>query len=198
MKRVIYAFVLTIFSGSLLMGQVNPGDAAPAFSLTNVDGKTVSLSDYADQEGVIVIFTCNPCPFAIKYEQRIINLHKNYGEKGFPVVAINPNDEKLSPDDTMEKMQERAKSSGYEFPYLKDDGTVYAAYGATRTPHVYLLSNDGGEFTVEFVGAIDNNAAKAKDATKRYVQAAIKSLKAGESIKETQVKAIGCTIKRKA
>lgn len=197
MKHLIFSISLAAIVGTTALGQVKPGDVAPAFSLTNVDDKTVTLSDYADQEGIILIFTCNPCPFAKAYEKRIIKLNDTYAEKGFPVVAINPNDEKLSPDDTMAKMKERAKSAGYAFPYLKDDGEVYKAYGATRTPHVFLLKNNGESFEVAFIGAIDNNAMDPRAVTERYVQKAIKAIKAGESPKPEQVKAIGCTIKRR-
>ena len=115
-----------------------------------------------NQKGVIVVFTCNPCPFAKAYEQRIIALHKSYVDQGFPVVAINPNDVEISPDDTMEKMKARAEEQEYPFPYLKDETQeIYKAYGATKTPHIFLLQNKGGKFKVAYIGAIDDNAMDA-------------------------------------
>ncbi len=95
---------------------LKPGDTAEEFTLINVDGTEVSLSDYNDQKGVILVFTCNPCPFAKAYEQRIIQLHQKYAEQGFPVVAINPNDDEISPDDTFEKMKARARERSIPFP----------------------------------------------------------------------------------
>ncbi len=192
-------FAAFIVLGAIVSAQLKPGDNAVDFKLQNVDGKSVSLSDYANQKGVILVFTCNPCPFAKAYEQRIIKLHSNFASAGYPVVAINPNDETVSPDDTFEKMKERAAEKNYPFPYLKDDGSVFKAYGATRTPHVFLLKNTGkGKFQVAYIGAIDNNAMDEKAVSEKYVQQAIVALEQGSNPSPDQVKAIGCTIKTKS
>jgi peroxiredoxin len=198
MKRVLFFTLFMIGLVSVGYGQLKPGDAAPAFNLKNVDGSMVALSDYSESKGVILIFTCNPCPFSKAYEDRIIQLHKGFSPEGYPVVAINPNDETVSPDDTFEKMKERAASKNFPFVYLKDDEGVFKQYGATRTPHVFLLDNDGkGNFTVAFIGAIDNNAMEAKNADVNYVRNAILALEQGKKPSPDQVKAIGCTIKMK-
>ena len=116
------------------------GDLATDFSLENIDGKMVSLSDYKDAKGFIVIFTCNTCPYAVAYEDRIVELDKKYASKGYPVIAIMPNNTGVKPGDNMESMKARAKAKGFTFPYLMDKGQkVYPQYGATKTPHVYLL-----------------------------------------------------------
>ncbi|MBN1132919.1 MAG: thioredoxin family protein [Bacteroidales bacterium] len=186
--------MFTVFADA----QLKPGDRAVEFNLKNIDGKMVSLSDYSDQKGVIVVFTCNPCPFAKAYENRIIQLHNNFLEKGYPVVAINPNDEEISPEDTFEKMKERAGEKNFPFPYLKDETqAVYKAYGATRTPHIYLLQNDRGTFRVVYIGAIDDNAMDSAAVIQRYVEDAIASLEAGAKPDPEFTKAIGCTIKTK-
>ena len=178
---------------------LKPGDNAVDFSLKNVDGKTVSLSDYADQKGVIVVFTCNPCPFAKAYEQRIIQYHNQFKGLGYPVVAINPNDDEISPEDSFEKMKSRAAEKEYPFPYLKDESQeVYKAYGATRTPHIYLLQKKGGKFKVAYIGAIDDNAMNAAAVSKTYLKDAISDLEAGGKPDPATTKAIGCTIKAKA
>lgn len=177
---------------------LNPGDNAVDFSLTNVDGTTVSLSDYSSKKGVIVIFTCNTCPFAKAYENRIIQLHQKYAEQGFPVVAINPNDDEVQPADTWEKMKKKAADKEFPFPYLKDETQdIYKAYGATRTPHIFLLSNSGSEFKVAYIGAIDDNAMDASGVTKRYLESAIEAVKSGGTPDPAVTKAIGCTIKGK-
>jgi len=182
----------------LVQAGLNPGDNAVAFSLKNVDGTTVSLSDYSDQKGVILVFTCNPCPFAKAYEQRIIQLHKVFADQGYPVVAINPNDDEISPEDTFEKMKTRASDKDYPFPYLKDETQeVYKAYGASRTPHIYLLENKGGKFKVAYIGAIDDNAMDAASVTKSFVTDAIGALNSGSKPNPVTTKAIGCTIKTK-
>ena len=198
MKRTILGFIILIAFGTLVFGQLKPGDKAVEFTLKNVDEKMVSLSDYSDQKGVILIFTCNPCPFAKAYEQRIINLHKQYAGQGYPVVAIDPNDDEISPEDPFEKMQARASEKGYPFPYLKDETQeVYKAYGATRTPHIYLLENKKGTFRVAYIGAIDDNAMESAAVQKRYLEDAIEALNTGKKPEPAITKAIGCTIKTK-
>lgn len=199
MKKGIGIVLLAFVTILLAQAGVKPGDKAVNFSLKNVDGTTVSLDDYKDQKGVILIFTCNPCPFAKAYEQRIIQLDQRYAEQGFPVVAINPNDDQVSPEDTFDSMKQRAREKGYPFPYLKDETQeVFKAYGATRTPHIFLLERKGGKFTVAYVGAIDDNAMDASAVTQRYLEAAIAALLSGSKPNPETTKAIGCTIKSKA
>lgn len=182
--------------GSLLLDGVKVGDPAPPFSLKNVDEKIVSLSDYSDQKGVILIFTCNHCPYAKAYEDRIIALHHEYAPKGFPVVAINPNAPEIVPEDGFENMKKRAKAKDYPFPYLFDETQAVAhAYGATKTPHVYLLYNDKGTFRVAYIGAIDDSPYDPKKVRQRYVSDAVEALLAGKPIPIPETKAIGCSIK---
>ncbi len=198
MKNIYLSGILLFAISVSLSAQLIPGDKAAQFTLKNVDSKMVSLSDYEDNKGVILVFICNPCPFSRAYEQRIINIHNFYAPKGYPVVAINPNDETLSPDDTFMKMQKRSEEKKYPFPYLKDaKQDVFRAYGATRIPHIYLLENDNGTFRVAYIGAIDNNAMDSKDVSKRYLEKAIAKLIKGEDPDPAEVKAIGCTIKAK-
>lgn len=196
MKKLVFTGLFLIGLATMASAQLKPGDKAVPFNLKNVDSEWVSLDDYNDKKGVIVVFTCNPCPFSKAYEQRIIKLHKKYAQIGYPVVAINPNDEKVSPDDTFKKMQARAEEREFPFPYLKDETQdIYKAYGATRTPHVFLLTNDQGTFRVAFIGAIDNNAMEERSVSERYVEQAIQALENGKKVEPDVVKAIGCTIK---
>lgn len=173
-----------------------PGDIATDFKLKNVDGKTVSLSDYSKAKGFIVVFTCNHCPYAKAYEDRIIAIDKKYASKGYPVIAINPNDPAVEPDDSYAAMQQRAKEKGFTFPYLFDDGQkVYPQYGATKTPHVFVLNKEKSKNVVRYIGAIDNNYADAADVSERYVEAAVDALLAGKEVKQATTVAIGCSIK---
>lgn len=174
------------------------GDYARDFSLLNVDGKKVSLAQYKDAKGFIVIFTCNHCPYAKMYEDRIIELNNKYAAKGYPVIAINPNDTDQQQEDSFENMQKRAKEKGFTFPYLHDTSQeITTAYGATRTPHVYLLNKKKKGYKVEYIGAIDNNHKDAAKVDQKYVEDAIQQLMAGKKPKTTFTKAIGCSIKWK-
>jgi len=169
------------------------GDKAEDFSLKNIDGNMVSLADYKEAKGFIVIFTCNHCPYAKLYEDRIIALHTKYEPLGYPVIAINPNDPTVQPEDSFENMQKRAREKGFNFPYLFDDGQeVYPKFGATRTPHVFLL--DKG-LTVRYIGAIDDAPQDEAQVTERYVEMAIGAMEAGKSPEPSVTKAIGCSIK---
>jgi peroxiredoxin len=174
------------------------GDMARDFKLKDVSGKMVSLEDYKKARGYIVVFTCNHCPFAQAYEQRIIALHNKYEAKGYPVIAINPNDKDRSPEDSYDKMIQRSKDKKYPFVYLYDESQEIArAYGATRTPHVYLLKRTDKGNVVEYIGAIDDNSEEPKEVKERYVENAIDALLAGKPVSNTSTKAIGCTIKWK-
>lgn len=175
------------------------GDYASDFELENIDGKTVSLADYTDNKGFIVVFTCNTCPYAKMYEQRIMELDTKYASKGFPVIAINPNDVDQQPGDSMGEMKKRAKDKGYTFPYLRDDSQqVASSYGATKTPHVYVLNEEAaGKYKIEFIGAIDDSPRDASDVEKTYVEDAVDALLAGDKPAVTGARAIGCTIKWK-
>ena len=171
------------------------GDTATDFSLKGVDGKMHSLAEQSDAKGYIVIFTCNHCPFAKMYEDRIIALQSKFGPKGYPVIAINPNDPAAEPADSFEKMKERAKEKGFNFQYLFDKGQkIYPQYGATKTPHVYILDKDR---VVQYIGAIDDNARDASAVKERFVENAVNALLEGKKVNPTTTKAIGCSIKTK-
>lgn len=199
MKKLI----LTLLTGFLIIPVAlsqgyDIGDKAMNFNLKNVDGKYVSLSDYKDEKGVIVIFTCNHCPYAQAWEQRIIDLDKKFDPKGYPVVAIQPNDPDLAPGDSFDKMKERANEKNYTFPYLMDEKQeVYKAYGAKRTPHVYILENKGNDFIVQYIGAVDDNYKDPEAVEKKYASNAVKALLKGHQPDPRKTKAIGCSIKDK-
>jgi peroxiredoxin len=172
------------------------GDEASDFRLLNIDDQMVSLADYPDAKGFIVTFTCNHCPYAVAYEQRIMNLDAKYASLGYPVIAISPNDPALVPEDGMDEMKKLASSKGYTFPYLLDEKQdVYPLFGATKTPHIFILHRENGKNIVKYIAAIDNKYANPDDVTERYVEDAVDALIAGTEIKLTTTKAIGCSIK---
>ncbi len=175
------------------------GDIATDFKLQNIDGKMVSLSDFNEAKGFIVIFTCNTCPYAVAYEDRIEALNKKYVSKGYPVIAIMPNDTDIKPGDNLEAMNARAKTKGFTFPYLMDEGQkIYPQYGATKTPHVYILEKTKKGNEVKYIGAIDDNYQDANAVKEKYVENAVDALLANKPVAVKQTRAIGCSIKVKS
>ncbi len=198
MKKITLVVTLLLSTMFVMAQGLKVGDAAPDFRLKNVDGKMVSLADYPKTKGFIVIFSCNHCPYVKAYEGRIIELHKKYEPLGFPVIAINSNDPEVVPEDSYDKMIEHAKEKKFSFPYLFDQGQrILPQYGAARTPHVFVLSKQGMEYRVEYIGAIDDNYKDASAVKEKYVENAVNALLAGKKPTVTETKAVGCSIKVK-
>jgi peroxiredoxin len=199
MKSLIIslAFVLFAFHSSFAKGY-KIGDVAGDFKLKNVDEKMVSLADFPEAKGFIVVFTCNHCPVAKAYESRLLQIDAKYKQKGYPVIAINPNDPAVQPEDSFEQMQVYAKKKKFTFPYLFDDGQhVYPKFGATRTPHVFVLQKDKSGLVVRYIGAIDNNHRNPADVTEKYLEDAVDALLKNKLVKTPTTVAVGCTIKVK-
>ena len=197
--NVIYS-LLIFFAAVLTTDSVDNGydigDIATDFNLENIDGKFVSLSDFNDAKGFIIVFTCNTCPYAVLYEDRIEALNKKYASQGYPLIAIMPNNVQTKPGDSMKSMKQRAIDKGFTFPYLMDAGQkIYPQYGATKTPHVYILESTTRGPVVRYIGGIDDNYKDATLVKTNYVEDAIEALKKGNLIKQTSTKAIGCSIK---
>jgi peroxiredoxin len=194
MKRVtgfILCLAILIASHPVRKGY-EVGDTATDFKLKNTDGRMVSMSDYKDARGFIVIFDCNTCPYSKAYNERIIALNEKYFSKGFPVIAINAND---GSGDSYDDMVRIAKQKDYKFPYLFDETQKVArTFGATNTPHVFVLTK---QFKVAYIGTIDDNARDAEAVTRHYVEDAVDALIAGRPVPLTKTKAIGCGIRWK-
>ncbi|GAA4458482.1 hypothetical protein GCM10023189_30820 [Nibrella saemangeumensis] len=174
------------------------GEAIASFSLKNVDGRMIGPANYQGQKGLIVVFSSNHCPFSKAYEDRVQELNRRYSSQGFPVVAIMPNDPSAYEEDSYEQMKTRASEKNFSYPYLLDESqSVAKAFGASRTPHVYVLKRSGDRFTVEYIGAIDDNPQDASGVQRRYVEEAVNNLLAGRPVAVTTTKAIGCAIKWK-
>jgi peroxiredoxin len=180
------------------LAELKVGDIAPSFSLKSTDGKMIGMEKTASVKGYIIVFTSNACPYSTLYEDRIILLHTKYAGSGYSVLAIQPNNPQLSPEDSYEKMKEKKDEKRFPFSYLIDtsDQETARAYGATNTPQVFILQKDSNNsFRVEYIGAIDNNSRNPEAASKRYVETALDELLAGEPVTTKNSKAIGCTIK---
>ncbi|KAF2336830.1 thioredoxin family protein [Flavobacterium daemonense] len=201
MKKIITLLVLvfTAWLSQAQTGTLKAGDAAPDFKLKNVDNKEVSFASFPKAKGFIVVFTCNTCPYAVAYEQRIIDLDKKFRPQGYPVIAINPNDPEASKADAFNKMQDLAKEKNYPFPYLFDPGQLITdQYGAKHTPHIFIVSKTAKGNVIEYVGAIDNDPEGTKTEKTNYAEDAIAALQSNKKPAVTQTKEIGCTVKRKA
>jgi len=177
------------------------GDVATDFDLINIDDAKISLSQFEEAKGFIVIFTCNHCPFSVKYEDRIVELDKKYKVLGYPVIAISPNDVEAFPEDDLAHMKIRAEEKGFTFPYLYDETQEIAkAYGATKTPHVFLLNKEQMDeeeaLIVKYIGAVDDST-RGNNIEEKYVEMAIEALQKGAEIDPAITKAVGCSVKWK-
>ncbi|MEJ0103717.1 MAG: thioredoxin family protein [Bacteroidota bacterium] len=177
---------------------IAPGKPAPFIKLKNIDDRIVSFDDYPSANGFIIVFICNTCPYSKAYEQRIIDLDKKYSPLHFPVIAVNPNDPVLSPEDNFINMKEHAKSGHYTFPYLYDEGQVITnLYGAKSTPHVFIISKSAGNYIVEYTGAIDNDTRNSNPGKINYAEDALSALLNNKKPVTAVTRAIGCSISRK-
>jgi peroxiredoxin len=198
LKKTIFLFTIVVLATNIVSAGYKVGDKAADFKLKNVDGNYVSMSDYPDAKGFVVVFTCNHCPYAVAYQDRLIELNNEYKPKGYPVIAINPNDPALEPGDSYELMQKRAKEKGYTFPYLFDEGQkIFPLYGAERTPHIFLLNRSGQDLVVSYIGAIDDNYRDASSVKEPFLANAINALLEGKKPDPDFTRAIGCSIKAK-
>lgn len=196
MKKLFFLLSMLFITVTVAGQGYSVGDVATDFRLLNVDGRYVSMSDYEDAKGIVLIFSCNHCPYVVAYEDRMIELHHEFAPRGFPVLAINPNDTIAEPRDSFTKMIERAREKNFPFDYVIDaNQEIYPIYGATRTPHVFLLEKVGEDFVVAYIGAIDDNYRDASQVEERYLANAIEALLAGERPDPTVTRAVGCTIK---
>jgi len=182
---------LTILSAKELdLGSILPlGD----IKMADISGKDISLNDAKGENGLLVIFSCNTCPWVIAWEDRYVELAETYKDKGVGIVAINSNETKFENVDSMEEMQEHAQENGYNFYYTMDKKSNLArAFGATRTPHIYLFDKKD---KLVYRGAIDDNARKPDKVENTYLADAIDNMLAGSAIDPAATKALGCAIK---
>ena len=188
---IILIGCLTILSAKELdLGSILPlGD----IKMADISGKDVSLNDAKGKNGLLVIFSCNTCPWVIAWEDRYVELAETYKDKGVGIVAINSNEKQFETVDSMEEMQAHAKEQGYNFYYTMDNGSKLASeFGATRTPHIYLFDKKD---KLVYRGAIDDNARKPDKVENTYLADAIDNMLAGSAIDPTATKALGCAIK---
>jgi len=171
------------------------GSPAPDFNLLGIDDKKYSLASFKDKKALIVIFSCNHCPYVQAYEDRIKQIQKDYQSKGVEVIAINSNEDKGYPEDSFENMKKRAAEQKFNFLYLRDeDQSVARAYDATHTPEIFVFD---GNRKLAFHGKIDDNWQEPNKVKNHYLKSALDELLAGKEISVPETFTIGCTIKWK-
>ena len=171
------------------------GSKLPDFNLPSTDGKNYSVDSFADKKALIVIFSCNHCPYVIAYEERMKQIQEDYSLKGVAIVAINSNDDKEYPDDSFENMKKRADEKNFNFPYLRDESQEIAkAFDATHTPEIFLFDE---KRELAFHGKIDDNWQEPEKAKSKYLREALDELLEGKEISVPETFTIGCTIKWK-
>ena len=164
------------------------------FTLRNVDGKMVSLDEFPEAKGFIVVFTCNHCPFAKLYPSRFNQLNSTYGPKGVPLLAVNSMDSVLYEEESFVWMQRKAKAEKYNFPYLQDaDQTVGKHFGAAHTPEAFIIWKENGKYVIKYEGAIDDNGEDASKALP-FVANAVDQLLAGKTVSNPKTDSFGCRI----
>jgi peroxiredoxin len=171
------------------------GDRAPNFHLPGVDGKTHSLDDFTNCKIVVVVFSCNHCPYVIGSEERMNEFALKYAPRGVGMIAINSNESENHPTDSFEHMKRRARDRNYAFPYVRDESQEVAlAYGALRTPHFFVFDH---ERRLQYTGRMDDNPREPGKQTTHELQDAVEALLAGEKPKVQVTNPIGCNVKWK-
>ena len=192
MKKILIPilFLTYISAAELEIGSGMPG---MNYKLKDISGNTTTLADVKGNKGTLVIFSCNTCPWVIRWEDRYVSIADKYTPKGIGVIAVNSNAGRFNGDDSLEEMVKHAKKNDYNFPYAQDPRSQLASkFGATKTPHIYLFDNND---LLVYRGAIDDNARDARSVDEPYLANAIDQLIAGNPIEKPISKAIGCGIK---
>ncbi len=189
---LIILYIITCLSYSHAQSNKN---AIQDFSLKNIDGKMVSLKDYPDAKGFIIVFTCNHCPFAKLYPPRLNALNEKYKPFGIQLIAISSTDTLLYEEDGYEYMVQKAQLEHFNFPYLYDEQQEVAKqFLAQKTPHAFVIWKQKNLWEIKYNGAIDDNGAEEDKVQINYIANAIETLLKGEEIKIKETKSIGCQI----
>ena len=172
------------------------GNTVNDFSLRNIDNKNISLNDFKNAKGFIIVFTCNHCPFAKLYLERLNMLNEKYKSLHVPLIAINSTDSLVYEEETFAEMVKKVKEKGFSFPYLQDNTQAVAKnFGAEKTPHAFVIWKENNQWKIKYKGAIDDNGAEPKKVTHAYVEEAVNALLHTKTVAVTETRSIGCTIK---
>lgn len=191
-----FKILFFLFNASIIQAaELKIGSQMPnsEYLLNDISGNQITLNEIKGKNGTLIIFSCNTCPWVIKWEDRYVEIANSYLQRGIGMIAINSNIARFNGDDSLNKMKKHAKEKKYNFPYAQDPNAKLAyAFGATKTPHVYLFDDKDN---LVYRGAIDDNARSASNVEEPFLSNALDQLLAGRKIKKTTSRAIGCSIK---
>ena len=191
-KYLVYVF---FFLGCIYSNELSIKSPMPLmyYPLVESNGEKITLKEVIGKNGTIVIFSCNTCPWVQKWQGRYVSIARKYKKKGIGIIAVNSNVSKFDGDDSLDEMAIHATKNDYNFPYVQDPGSKLAkAFGAIKTPHVYLFDNKN---TLVYRGAIDDNARNESNVEEAFLINALNQMLAGEQITKPISKALGCSIK---
>lgn len=197
--RITLVAVLSLLMADASAFQIKEmtiGSKAPLVDhkMQDISGRSLSMGEVAQENGLIVIFSCNTCPWVMRWEDRYPDIYQMARNNKIGMIALNPNEDYRDRGDGMDDMIKHARKAGYDFPYVLDkDHVVADAFGASRTPHVYLFN---GDMELVYVGAIDDNANDAASVKDYYIKDAMDQLISGQELSRPNTKSLGCTIKR--
>ena len=195
--KIKFTLIFILICSSLFSKELELGSTLPMgdHRLIDISGNYLSLNEARDKNGLLVIFSCNTCPWVLRWEDRYVTLAKQYTPKGVGVIAVNSNENNFDSVDNLDEMRKHAKKNNYNFPYVQDFGSRLAReFGATRTPHIFLFNGDN---TLVYRGAIDDNAKDARKVDEPFLANAIDAMLGGNPIAVASTKALGCGIKFK-
>ena len=195
--KIKFTLIFILICSSLFSKELELGSTLPMgdHRLIDISGNYLSLNEARDKNGLLVIFSCNTCPWVLRWEDRYVTLAKQYTPKGIGVIAVNSNENNFDSVDNLDEMRKHAKKNNYNFPYVQDFGSRLAReFGATRTPHIFLFNGDN---TLVYRGAIDDNAKDARKVDEPFLANAIDAMLGGNPIAVASTKALGCGIKFK-
>lgn len=190
-KSKIILPLIFVFIGITTNAQKTVSD----FRLKSTDKKWVSLKNFPDAKGFIIVFICNHCPFVSRYADRLNALNKKYSSLGIPLIAVNSSDTLIFGAETFAKMTEYAKKKKYTFPYLCDKNQIVGKnFAANKTPHAFVIWKEKSSWVIEYSGALDDNGAEPLKVIHPYINEAIENLLAGKKVAIPITNSIGCEI----
>jgi peroxiredoxin len=195
MKKLKNIFIVSVYLFIVSAFAIKQKETILDFSLKNTDGKMVSLANYKEAKGFIIVFTCNHCPFAKLYPPRLNALNSKYDSLGVPLIAISSTDTMMYEEDTYPKMIAKANDEQFNFPYLFDElQSVAKNFNAQKTPHAFIIWKENEKWVIKYNGAIDDNGMEPEKVTEHYVANAVDALLANKKITIPETKSIGCQI----
>jgi peroxiredoxin len=198
-EKFFFPIILGLFLSFISSAQTyQVGSIIKDFSLPGVNGKTFTMSEHKAAKGFIIVFTSSSCPFSKLYEQRLNELNTKYKERGYILIAINPNDPEKNPEDSFDNMKLKSKEMNIEYPYLYDENQILSGlFNPHKTPQAFIVNIENRHYKIVYMGAIDDNASNEKAVKNKYLENALDELLSGNKVSIPTSKPVGCSVKWK-